>query len=141
MDLGYLDPNTEAKMLRQQGVQHPIDLLEPVLDIEQCIALQRAVRYIYVAPSLDKYIVSLVAATRDHPDLLLGASPRASVSLRRGCQTVAAVNGRNYVLPDDIKRLASPMLSHRVLLKSSHRPERHRAAEVIASILDATPVP
>jgi len=141
LSLGYLDQATEAEMLRRQGITHPIDTLQAVVSIEQCLELQRAIRHTYVAPSLDRYIVALVSATREHPDLALGASPRASESLRRGSQAAAAMNGRGFVLPDDIKRLAPPMLSHRLLFKSTRRPDRHLAEEIIASILDATTVP
>lgn len=141
LSLGYLDSQDEAEMLRSQAVEHPIETITPVLTVTEVLAMQQAGRRVHVAPCLDDYIISLVGATRSHPELALEASPRASAALRRGAQALAAMEGRSFITPDDIKELAVPVLAHRLLHKATRRPDREQARPLIASVLQTVPVP
>ncbi len=141
LSLGYLDSQNEADMLRSQAVGHPIETVSPVLTVAETLAMQKLARRVYVAPCLDEYIISIVGATRSHPELALGASPRASTALRRGAQALAALEGRSFITPDDVKELASPVLAHRLLHRATRRPDRDQAQPLIASIIQIIPVP
>jgi MoxR-like ATPase len=117
--MGYPEPLHEMLILDEQKRSHPVDGLRPVADAAEVLAMQQAVREIYVDPAISDYIVRLVGATRTHPDVYLGASPRGSLSLYRAGQALAALSGRDFVIPDDIKALAEPALAHRVILKTA----------------------
>ena len=132
LSLGYLDEASESQMLLNLGRQHPIDSLQQVVDGHQIPELARTIWDVHMDDTLRNYIVKLVFATRNHPDLLLGASPRGSHALYRASQALAALAGRDYVLPDDIKQLARPVLSHRCLL----HPESALRGRTVAAILD-----
>ena len=131
--LGYPAPADELTMLEALSGAHPISTLGPAIAGEQLPALQRAIWDVHVEASLREYIVRLVGATRTHPDLALGASPRATLALFRTGQAQAALQGRDYVIPDDIKLLATPVLRHRLLL----RPESALRGRTAAAILEA----
>jgi MoxR-like ATPase len=119
ISLGYLPMESEVEMLERFDTHDPLLDLLPVAGEEEIGVAQEAIRQVHVAVEVKEYIVSLVAATRDHGDLSLGASPRASIALFRLAQAAAAAEGRDYVLPDDVKALVLPVLSHRLLFKPS----------------------
>jgi MoxR-like ATPase len=115
--------------------------LKPVVPAEELVEAQGRVREVRVEGSLREYLVQVVQATRDHPALDLGASPRASLALYRAAQALAALRGRDYVLPDDIKYLALPALGHRLLLSSQSRLRRQTGEAVLEEVLAGVPVP
>ena len=131
--LGYPTPEEEARMLRTLEGAHPIGTIEQVVDGAQLPALQQAIWGIHVEDRLRDYIIRLAVATRSHADLALGVSPRATFALFRAAQSHAALHGREYVIPDDIKTLASPVWRHRLLL----RPESALRGRTARAILDA----
>jgi MoxR-like ATPase len=140
--IGYPDRTAEKEILRCHRTGEPIGQLQPVLGGDDVVTLQQAVRQVRLDDSLGDYILDLITATRRHPDVALGGSPRAALGLYRAAQALALVEGRDYVVPDDIKRLAGPVLAHRILTKSFRQGERADAAEVIvADILGRIPVP
>lgn len=140
--IGYPDRQTEKEILKCHRDGEPIDGLRPVLSAADVTSMQQRVRQVQVHDSLNEYILELVGATRRHPGLYLGASTRAALSLYRAAQALAFSDGRNYVIPDDIKRLASPVLAHRLLAKSYRHGERGDAGDaVIREVLEQTPLP
>jgi MoxR-like ATPase len=139
--LGYPAPQDEIDIMRRQQFHHPITQLEQVASADELASAQEAVRSGYVAPAVERYIVQLINQTRQHPDLMLGASPRGSLALYRAGQARAAMLGRDHVLPDDIKFLAPYALAHRLILTPAARLRDVQAVDVIASILDSLPVP
>ena len=138
--LGYPHHVDEVLILDEQKRSHPIDALEEVLSADELRAIQGAVRDVYVDPSVADYIVRLVSATRSHPDVYLGASPRGSIALYRAGQALAGLLGRDYVLPDDIKALAESALAHRLIIKTSSSIHDIQASQVVAELLEVTPV-
>jgi MoxR-like ATPase len=138
--LGYPSPLEEVVILDEQKRVHPLEELEEVLGVDELIDLQGAVREIYVDSAVSDYIVRLVNATRSHPDVYLGASPRGSLALYRAGQAYAGLMGRDYVIPDDIKRLAEPALAHRVIIKTSSSIHDVQAGSVIRDLLESVPV-
>jgi MoxR-like ATPase len=139
--LGYPSPKDEVEILTRQMKHHPIEDVRPVLAEKEAAELQVAVRDVFLEESLKDYIVTLVGRTREHPDLDLGASPRGSIALMRCSQAVAAIAGRDYVRPDDIKRVAVSALAHRVIVKSEQSIYGLRARRVIEEILESVPAP
>ena len=138
--LGYPTPLEEITILDEQKRVHPLDDLQEVLGVDELRELQAAVREIFVDPSVSDYIVRLVNATRTHPDVYLGASPRGSLALYRSGQAFAALMGRDYVIPDDIKRLAEPALAHRLIIKTSSSIHDVNAGQVVRELLESIPV-
>jgi MoxR-like ATPase len=138
--LGYPSLLDEVRVLDDQKVSHPLDELVEVISGDELRALQAAVREIYVDPAVSNYIVRLVAATRAHPDVYLGASPRGSISLYRASQALAGLLGREYVIPDDVKALAEPALAHRVIIKTASTIHDVSSAHVVRELLDSTPI-
>jgi MoxR-like ATPase len=138
--LGYPEPLEEIVILDEQKRVHPLEQLEEVLSVEELRELQSAVREIYVDSSVSDYIVRLVNATRTHPDVYLGASPRGSIALYRAGQAMAALLGRDYVIPDDVKALAEPALAHRVIIKTASTIHDVSAHTVIRELLSTVPV-
>jgi len=138
--LGYPSPADEKTILDEQKISHPIDELGEVLGVAELLELQAAVRKVYVDPSVADYIVRLVNATRTHPDVYLGASPRGSLALYRTSQALAALTGRDYVIPDDIKALAESALAHRLIIKTSSSMHDIDPRQVIAEILNTVPL-
>jgi len=115
ISMGYPDPSAEVAMLRQRELDNPLSRLEPVVDSEGVRALIAWARGIHVSPAVEEYAVSLAQATRSHPDLRLGASPRATLQLVRAAKVQAALDGRTFVIPDDIASLVVPVFAHRLL--------------------------
>lgn len=140
LSLGYLSPEQESDMLLNLGQQHPISTLTAVTDETQVPALAEQVWQVHVDETLRTYIVALIQATRTHPDLALGASPRGSLALYRGSQARAAVSGRDYVLPDDVQAIAPLALPHRCIVKPESSLRNITANDVIATILEHTPL-
>jgi MoxR-like ATPase len=138
--LGYPSPADEVTILDEQKVSHPLDELQEVLGVAELRELQTAVRQVYVDPSVADYIVRLVNATRTHPDVYLGASPRGSLALYRTGQALAAIAGRDYVIPDDVKMLAESALAHRLIIKTSSSMHDIDPRQVVAEILSTVPV-
>jgi MoxR-like ATPase len=138
--LGYPSLLDEIRVLDDQKVTHPLDDLEEVCTGDELRGLQAAVREIYVDPSVSNYIVRLVASTRAHPDVYLGASPRGSIALYRASQALAGLLGRDYVIPDDVKALAEPALAHRVIIKTASTIHDVSSAHVVRELLDSTPI-
>jgi MoxR-like ATPase len=139
--LGYPLKRHEIDILNQQVRRHPIESLEQVVSIEELVAAQEAVKDIYIDDAIKEYIVDLVTVTRDHPDVYLGASPRGSLALFRAARAWAAISGRDFVLPDDVKLLAEPTLAHRLIVSPSARIKNVDTRNVIEDALTHTPVP
>ena len=139
--LGYPSVPDEIEVLEAQRRTHPIKRVEQVISEEELKALQETVKEIHVEDAIREYIVAVVTATRSHGSLYLGASPRGSLALFRLSQARALLEGREFVLPDDVKILAFPALAHRIILNSSARIEGTSAQECIDEILEQTPVP
>jgi len=139
--LGYPERQDEIAVLDRQQFRHPIEDLEPVVETADVLAVQEAIRSVHVAPSLKEYIVELVRRTRQHADTYLGASPRGSLGLYRAGQARAATLGRDYVIPDDIKILAGPVLSHRMILAPGAHLQDLDESKILNEILDRIIVP
>ncbi len=139
--LGYPEEEEERAILRRFRTQNPLADLRPVADAADLLRLQTTVRNVYVHPAVEAYILRLVRATRSHAAVQLGASPRGSLALYRGAQARAAIAGRAYALPDDVKALVQPVLGHRVMTTSQARVRGKGAGEVLQEIVTATPVP
>ena len=137
LSLGYPTPEEELTILSAQQYQHPIANIQSVINVEELLAAQQAILQIYVADEIKQYIVALVNSTRTHPDVRLGSSPRGSLALFRASQARAAMAGRDYVIPDDVKALAEVTLAHRLIVFRQEIPTRR----IIQDILTVTPVP
>ena len=136
--LGYPSMDEELRMLEMLQHHHPLEDLEPVVTADELIACQKAVREVHVDPKVRQYLMQIVHDTRESEDLALGASPRASIALFRTAQAMAAMRGRNFVQPDDVKRVALPVMTHRLILRPESRLRKitteHVVEEVIAEI-------
>ncbi len=141
IDLGYTSASNEIKILEQQRLVHPIVDLEPVLEVEEILYAQEAIKQVHVSDPVKKYIVEIVRKTRTHPEVFLGASPRGSLGLFRAGQARAALDGRDYVLPDDIKYLAPYVLPHRVVVGPAARLTDISSEKIVREILESVPVP
>jgi MoxR-like ATPase len=138
--LGYPQPLEEVVILDEQKRHHPLDELEVVCTVDELRGMQNSIRDIYVDPSVAEYIVRLVGATRTHPDVYLGASPRGSIALYRAGQALAGLLGRDYVIPDDIKALAEPAIAHRLIIKTSSSIHDVQAGNVVRELLESIPI-
>jgi MoxR-like ATPase len=141
INLGYPTSSEEIAIVENQQYVHPIEQIEHVVDASDILAIQETVKEIFVDDLVKQYIVALVEATRQHPSVFLGSSPRGSLALFRTAQARALLNGRDYVLPDDIKALAEPALAHRSLLSPGSQTSRKDSQSIIAEILETVPVP
>lgn len=141
INLGYPERHDEIAILRRQRRQHPIETISQVASDETLLDLQEQIKEIYVDELIEEYIVSLVSATRHHEDVYLGASARGSLSLYRTAQARAALQGRDYVIPDDVKALAASVLGHRLIVSPSARIRSVTSGVVMTDILGAVPVP
>ncbi len=139
--LGYPGKEEEARMLELLRQEHPIETLDAVVSAEDVIRCQQAVREIYVDPKVRDYIVELVRSTREHDDIALGGSPRASIALCRASQALAAIRGHDFVLPDDVKRMAPAVLAHRLIVRPESRLRKVTSANVVNEVLAETAVP
>jgi MoxR-like ATPase len=141
LSMGYPQFDNEVLMLRRLQFQHPIENLEEVATADEVIACQQAVRQVHVDEKISSYIVQLMHATREHHDVILGGSPRASIGLFRCAQSFAAVHGFDFVLPDDVKQVAPHVLGHRLILRPESRLRKRTVAAVLDEILDSVPAP
>jgi MoxR-like ATPase len=141
ISLGYPEFMEEMAIIEQQEQAHPIESLQPVATPEEVMSLQQAAKSIYVDQLVRQYIVSLTEATRRHREVSLGASPRASLGLFRSARALALVRDRDYVIPDDIKQLASSVIAHRLVLSPSARMRGVQNADVVNDLLSNVSVP
>ena len=141
ISLGYPTLEQELQIVNDQQETHPIESLGSVASPEEIIDVQEAVKTVYVDDLIREYIVTLTEATRDHPDISLGSSPRGSLSLFRGAQALAMVRDRDFVLPDDVKELAIPMLSHRLIGSASARMRGVNSDDLVSQLVDQIAVP
>jgi MoxR-like ATPase len=141
LELGYPMLDDELDILDRQQFRHPITELEQVVTSEELQAVQTEVKKVYVAQSVKRYMVEMVRQTRQHPDVYLGASPRGSLALYRTSQARAAMHERDYVLPDDVKALVLPALTHRVILGPAARLRDLNASQILQEIISKVPVP
>jgi MoxR-like ATPase len=139
--MGYPDKSNEIAILGAQQYIHPITQLNQIVSQEELIEAQEAVKEVYADDLIKDYIVSLCTATRDHPDVYLGVSPRGSLALYRTSQALAAIRRRDYVIPDDVKYLAEATLAHRLIISPAARIKNVDPREVIQDILSSVPVP
>ncbi|WP_425310902.1 MoxR family ATPase [Ammonicoccus fulvus] len=141
IQMGYPTKNAELDMLEHHGSVDPLGQLKPVTDAGTILGLIQAVKQVYVAPAVKEYLVAIVTATRETPDLRLGASPRSSLQLLRASRAHAALAGRDYVSPDDVAALAGSVLSHRVLPSTDAQLARHSVSDIIDTVVRSVPVP
>jgi len=141
ISLGYPAKQDELALLERQRIQHPLNEISQVVSIEELQVLQQSIREVYVDDLIKEYIVGLVNATRFHDDIYLGASPRGSLALYRTSQAYAAMHGRDYVTPDDIKGLIAPVLGHRLIISPAARIRNVHADEILRGIMNQIPVP
>jgi len=141
LSLGYPTAANEIDVLDRQQFRHPIESLEQVIGAEDLLAAQAAVRQVYADPQIKSYLVEIVTQTRKHPDVYLGASPRGSLALHHTAQARAALHGRDYIIPDDIKTLADAALAHRIIIGPAARIKDVTSRSVIQDILATVPVP
>ena len=139
--LGYPEDGEEEAILTRFHESNPMEGLSSVLDAPAVLDLQKRCRQVYVEDSVRKYMTDLTRATRDHEKIRLGASPRASLGLYLSSQAKAAIQGRDFVIPDDVKSLAVPVLSHRLIMKTEARMKGQSPEDLVKEILDAIPVP
>jgi MoxR-like ATPase len=140
LSVGYPNLADERRLLTHLRREHPITLLKPVAEAQELLEMQRQVWEIFVEDSLQDYIVQLTTATRGHPDLILGASPRASLALFKSAQALAAIRGRDHVIPDDIQLLVPAILTHRLLISPEAELRGRTPQGVLASIIQKTPL-
>jgi MoxR-like ATPase len=131
----------EMYILSAQQYEHPIMNTFQVVSVQELVAAQHAVREVYAADEIKRYIIELVNATRQHPDVYLGSSPRGSLALFRTSQARAAMAGRDYVIPDDVKALAEVALAHRIIVGPAARIKDISSRTIVQDILASTPVP
>ena len=141
LEIGYPSLDAELEIIEVHGKDNRVDELQPVADTRQIAAMIAACREIHAADPLKRYIVELVRASRQHPAVELGASPRASLALLRAARAMSAASGRDYVIPDDVKSLARPVLAHRLILAPDARLSRGGAEEVVDELLASVPIP
>jgi MoxR-like ATPase len=139
--LGYPNRENEIQMVKAQNSQHPIHSLKSVATLEQIQAIRAAVPQVKVSEEIHQYVLNLVEKTRSHPDLRLGASPRATLALVRASQAMALIEGRSYVSPSNVYQLVHPILAHRLALSSEARLKGLRVEEVLTQLVSEVPVP
>ena len=138
--LGYPAPLEEIVILDEQKRAHPLEELGEVASLEELRSAQSAVREVYVDSTISDYIVRLVNATRTHPDVYLGASPRGSLALYRAGQAYAALHGRDYVIPDDVKAIAEPAIAHRLIMRTAATIRDVEQATIVRELLESVPI-
>ncbi len=139
--LGYPSSSDEIEIMNRQQLHHPVEALKAVIKVGELQDAMEEIKKVYVSDLIKKYLMDLITRTRRNADVYLGASPRGSLGLYRTGQVVAAMAGRDYVLPDDIKKLAIPVLAHRVIVGPAARLRELTAEKIVKEILDNTPVP
>jgi len=141
LSMGYPTRDSELEILERHGADEPLRDLDAVCDPTEVVGLIKLARDVHVAPSLKRYIVQVTESTRDHPDVYLGASPRASLYLLRSSRALAASRGRDYVVPDDIKDLVTPVISHRILLSPEAQMRGASAEDILDGLVGRVPIP
>jgi MoxR-like ATPase len=141
LSLGYPQFENEVSMLQRLMLQHPINTLETVTSAEEILTCQEAVRQVHVDEKIIRYIVQLIQATREHYDVSLGGSPRASMALLRCAQSFAAIQGYDFIVPDDVKYIAAFVLGHRLILRPESRLRKKTVHAVLDEIMNTVPVP
>jgi MoxR-like ATPase len=141
ISIGYPLPEEEKRILSNLQLENPIESLNPVIDSNEIIFLQQDVKNVYLDGSIRDYIVEIIGQTRNHPDILLGSSPRGSISLFKASQAWAYYNNRNYVIPDDVKKMAIPVLSHRIVLSQEARIKRLSSEGILNNIIENIRIP
>jgi MoxR-like ATPase len=141
LSVGYPSRHSELEILDTHGTRSPLEELNAVTDAGEVITLTKMAHDVHVAATLKHYIVELAESTREHSDVYLGVSPRASLYLLKAARAMAASRGRDYVVPDDIKDLAIPVLAHRILLSPEAQMRGARAEDVLESLLGRVPIP
>jgi len=139
--MGYPNPSEEMRVLSEQQLRHPIQSLESVVKVDELLEAIEEIRHVYVSPAIQRYIIDLVGRTRQSGDVYLGASPRGSLALFRAGQARAALQGRDHVLPDDIKALAVAVLGHRIIVSPAARLRELSADRIVQEIVYTAPVP
>ena len=139
--LGYPKVSDEMNILDTHQFHHPLDDLEQIMVAEELVVIQKQIRSIHVDPSIREYIVAIANATRNHNNIYLGSSPRGSLALYRASQALAAIQGRGYVIPDDVKLLTKPTLAHRIIVTPAARVRAITSTTVLDEILQSVPVP
>jgi MoxR-like ATPase len=141
MSMGYPCFESELEMLKRLQLRHPIETLEPVVTAGEIVECQKLVRQVHVDDKVSRYILQIIHATREHQDLFMGGSPRASIALFRCAQAFAANQGYDFVTPDDVKQIAPHVLGHRLILRPESRLRKKTIAGAIAEILNTVPAP
>ncbi len=141
ISLGYPSKSDETVILEAQQFVHPVNQIDQVVTVEELLEVQEEVKSVYADELIKEYIVSLVDASRHHPDVYLGASPRGSLALFKASQARAAILGRDYVIPDDVKALAEATLAHRLIISPAARIKNVDPREVVQELLASVPVP
>lgn len=141
LDMGYPDAESEQKMLENLGGHALAQSLEPVVAAEDIIAAQNTILTVKVCPQVREYIVRIITATRNNEKIRLGASPRGSIALTKAAMAAAALDGRDYVLPDDVKKVAADVLAHRIICRGRGTSQSQTSQQIIENILDTTPAP
>jgi MoxR-like ATPase len=141
VQIGYPSEDEEEAILHRFKREDPLETLQPVMTAEQVLALQQLIRQVHWQPEVERYLLALVRATRAHPAVQLGVSPRGTLALYRACEAYAAMQGRDYVQPDDVKHLAPSVLAHRLLTTTRTRIRGKRNVELMTEIIQATAVP
>ena len=141
IQMGYPQPADELKILSSQQYQHPIQNLQQVVSLKELLSTQQQIKDVYVANEVQQYIINLITASRRHSDVYLGSSPRGSLALFRTAQARAAMTGRDFVIPDDVKALAEVTLAHRIIVGPAARIKNITSRTIVQDILQNTPVP
>jgi MoxR-like ATPase len=141
LSLGYPSLDEEAKMLQRMQHGHPIDELNAIVTAAEVLACQEAIREVHVDDKVRRYLLEIVQGTRTHDDIQLGGSPRASIALFRTAQALAAIGGRNFVMPDDVKRMVQPVMAHRLILRPESRLRKVTPAALLHEIVSDVRVP
>jgi MoxR-like ATPase len=141
ISIGYPKASDEMNILDSQQHHHPLDDLSQIMTADELVRIQQQVRNIHVDPSIREYIVGIASMTRNHANIYLGASPRGSLAMFRASQALAAIRGRGYVIPDDVKLLAKPTLAHRMIVTPAARVRAITSTAILEEILQTVPVP
>ncbi len=141
VEIGYPDEDSELRIMNDQIIIHPLESLRPVVDVEEVCFVQNEIKKIFIEPTVKKYILALVNATRFHPNLAIGSSPRGSLYLQRGAQAVAAIHERDYVIPDDLKKIFISILKHRIILTPQAKLTGLTPIKILENILGDTIIP
>ena len=141
INLGYPSEDEEGVILSRFQQENPLDSLTSVIEAEELLKLQKLCRHVYVDDSVRNYAIAISRATRSHDDIKLGASPRASLGLHLASQALAAIRGRGYVMPDDVKYLATPVITHRLISNTEARLRGHSLEAIVRNIVSTVPVP